>query len=308
MGGTQITSFYRPSTGGMADFAIIRGPDGYHLFHDHFIPSDPERSQKHLGHAFSRNLIEWKQHDPVLNAIMGTWEGRSLYSPAVICHRGVYHMFYVGVSENGVQRIGCALSDDLWHWTKFVDNPVWEPGYTSWANWHRGVPHENRHGSCRDVAIVNHCGDYLMYYTARCKDSRMSCVAACQTFDDPFNWYDRGPVLIRDISLEGTGETESPHLIYKPRWGMYYLFFNHGLGIKCVWSRNPLHFQASEEIMFLPEHNGFEHLGESNGHEYFSCFGGNGFCIGEIMWREQRPEYQPLEDMRSLEQFAMRPV
>lgn len=294
---------YQPKTGRLADFGIIPGKDGYHLFYDHAIPENPGESQKHLGHAFSKDLVHWEEQKGVLNAVKGTWEGLSLYSPSIVFHKNLYYMLYVGVSENGVQRIGCATSSDLWNWTKFVDNPVWEPGYSDWANWYRGIPHENRHGSCRDIAIMFHAGDYLMYYTAHCKNNRFACVAVCETFDDLFNWYDRGPVLTREVSLAGTGETESPYVIFKPEFKKYYLFFNHGPGIKCVWSSDPLNFNASEEIMFLRGHNGFEYLGKSGKHEYFSCFG-DGFTIGEIKWRKEKPEFHPVEDLKALKQFA----
>jgi len=126
-----------------------------------------------------------------------------------------------------------------------------------------------------------------MYYTAGCKD-HLSCIAACETFDDPFNWYDRGPVLTREKSLGRTGETESPHVIHKPRFKKYYLFFNHGPGIKCVWSDDPLQFNGSKEILFLKDCNGFEYLGESARHEYFAYFDGTGtFQIGELHWQDE---------------------
>jgi len=298
---------YKPRKGLLVDFGIIAGPDGYHLFYDHAIPEDPKQSHKHLGHAFSKDLVSWSEQQHALYTVEGTWEGLRLYSPFIICHRALYYMFYVGVSENRIGRVGCAVSSDLWSWTKFVDNPVWEPGYTSWANWYRGVPHENRKGSCRDIAILFIRGDYLMYYTAHRKDHR-PCVAACETSDDLFNWYDRGPVLTRELSLEGTGETESPHVVFKPEFDKYYLFFNHGAGIKCVWSSNPLDFNVSEEIMFLKGCAGFEYLGGAGKHEYFAYFTNpeHVFHIGELKWRKEKPEFCRVEDLKALKQFARR--
>jgi len=296
---------YRPKRGGVADFAILPGKDGYHLFHDHVIPGNKRQSQKHLGHAFSEDLVHWEEKEGVLKTVNGTWEGKALYSPTIIFHKNLYYMFYVGVSENHVQRIGSATSEDLWHWTKFIDNPVWDPGGTRWANWYRGVPQKNRHGSCRDLAIIFISGDYLLYYTSRCRDNSC-CIAACETFDDTFNWYDRGPVLVRKVLLEGTGETESPHVIFKPEFSKYYLFFNHGLGIKCVWSSDPLDFNKSKEIMFLKGCNGFEYLGKRGKHEYFAYFTSKfKFTIGEIKWCNKKPEFSPVKNVKLLKKFAV---
>ncbi|WP_146402468.1 glycosyl hydrolase [Pseudobythopirellula maris] len=91
----------------------------YHLFHL-VLPN-----HDFIAHAVSTDAINWRR---VNNALFigdpGSWDDLMLWTMAVSPDphvKGRWRMFYTGLSrreQGNIQRIGLAVSDDLYHWQK----------------------------------------------------------------------------------------------------------------------------------------------------------------------------------------------
>lgn len=111
-----------------------------------------------LGHAISRNLLDWEELPPILpprpegeTGDLRSWTG------SCIEHEGVYYMFYTMRSskdEYKVQCIGMARSMDLYHWEECEQNPVITPD----PRWYNTEENPSVHGlvCCRDLMVVKH--------------------------------------------------------------------------------------------------------------------------------------------------------
>ncbi|MDX1564400.1 MAG: glycosyl hydrolase, partial [Phycisphaeraceae bacterium] len=103
----------------IGDVDVVYHNGLYHLFHL-VLPN-----HDFIAHAVSTNAINWRR---VGNALFigdpGSWDDLMLWTMHVTPdpHRpGSWRMFYTGLSrrEQGrMQRVGLALSDDLYHWKK----------------------------------------------------------------------------------------------------------------------------------------------------------------------------------------------
>ena len=86
-------------------------------------------------------------------------------------------MLYTGAPLDNTQKIGVAVSDDLYSWSRVFDHPVIRPEKYGWAN----CPLENG-AACRDPYVVHHEDEYWMYYTATMKEG-YGCVARAVSKD-----------------------------------------------------------------------------------------------------------------------------
>ena len=103
----------------IGDVDVLYHDGLYHLFHL-VLPN-----HDFIAHAVSTNGINWRR---VNNALFlgdpGSWDDLMLWTMHVTPdphHAGRWRMFYTGLSrrEQGrVQRIGLAVSDDLFRWRK----------------------------------------------------------------------------------------------------------------------------------------------------------------------------------------------
>ncbi|WP_146584424.1 glycosyl hydrolase [Posidoniimonas polymericola] len=103
----------------IGDVDVLYHDGLYHLFHL-VLPN-----HDFIAHAVSTDAINWRR---VNNALFigdpGSWDDLMLWTMAVSPdpHQpGRWRMFYTGLSrreQGNVQRIGLAVSDDLYHWQK----------------------------------------------------------------------------------------------------------------------------------------------------------------------------------------------
>lgn len=103
----------------IGDVDVLYHEGLYHLFHL-VLPN-----HDFIAHAVSTDAINWRR---VNNALFigdpGSWDDLMLWTMAVSPdpHQpGQWRMFYTGLSrkeQGNVQRIGLAISDDLFHWHK----------------------------------------------------------------------------------------------------------------------------------------------------------------------------------------------
>ncbi len=77
---------------------------------------------KHVGHATSKDLREWKDCGPALTALTGTWNDRHIATGCVVQHEGKWHMIFTGRGTQG-DAVGLALSPDLMEW-KTEEKPL----------------------------------------------------------------------------------------------------------------------------------------------------------------------------------------
>lgn len=103
----------------IGDVDVLYHDGLYHLFHL-VLPN-----HDFIAHAVSTDAINWRR---VSNALFigdpGSWDDLMLWTMAVSPdpHQpGRWRMFYTGLSrreQGGIQRLGMAVSDDLYHWRK----------------------------------------------------------------------------------------------------------------------------------------------------------------------------------------------
>ncbi len=132
------------SNWGIGDVDVIKVGDTYHLFHL-VLPN-----HAYIAHATSEDGLSWTR---VPNALFvgdpGAWDDDMLWTMHVSPdphHSGRWRMFYTGLcrKESGrVQRVGLAVSDDLFTWRKVADKswplavqgPHYESGLGEGRHW-----------------------------------------------------------------------------------------------------------------------------------------------------------------------------
>ena len=154
----RFTRIYDPSVGEtqkwyINDHCVIRGGDGlWHLFGiTHAEPADPI-DEDNFARATAGTLTQspWQKQPFALSADWDTWKEAHLWAPHVICHRGVYYMFYcAGDSDNTRYKIHLATSKDLWTWTRHPKNPMVTDGFDA-----------------RDPFVLREGDEWILYYTA----------------------------------------------------------------------------------------------------------------------------------------------
>ena len=70
---------------------------------------------KHVGHAVSENLFDWRDAGPALCALSGTWNDRHIATGCIVRHADRWWMFFTGRGRRG-DGVGLAVSDDLAVW------------------------------------------------------------------------------------------------------------------------------------------------------------------------------------------------
>ena len=208
------------------DFAFIRDGGYFHLFwmrNDTSLPYDS--TERDLGHAVSRDLQNWTQLSPVLEARPGGWDNLHIWAPTILKRGDTFYMYYTGVTSAApggtqVQRIGLATSTDLLNWSR-ADQPVLSGAMIPWV--------------FSDSTMIAGCqfrdpfampdpatpGRTLLYYVGTpAADPSQLIVGVAQT-TDLLNFADLAPLWATDKS-HSWGTCESPHL--SEHDGLYYLF------------------------------------------------------------------------------------
>ncbi|HVL95181.1 MAG TPA: hypothetical protein VM266_04915 [Solirubrobacteraceae bacterium] len=119
------------------DSWIADDGDRYHLF---FLKApralkDPElrHTAATIGHATSRDLVEWEVHADALLPAAKRWDDLALWTGSVArADDGTWRLYYTAVgtaSGHGIrdQRIGLAESDDLAAWRRVGERPLVDP-------------------------------------------------------------------------------------------------------------------------------------------------------------------------------------
>ena len=231
-----------------------------HMFFLNAPKSVGDPDQRHfyasIGHATSKDLTNWDYHGTAIEASAGpawddlaTWTGSAFQRPD-----GKWMMFYTAISraERGhVQRIGAALSDDLFHWEKMGNAPLVEAD----AQYYQKL---NMPGcideACRDPFVFPDPdgNGWHMYFTASGHNdaTNENGVIGHATSEDLDNWTVQPPIFKGAIA----GELEVPEIFeLKGRW---YLLYS-------TWSRNVC--ESYRAAANGPVHSGTHYMISSNG-------------------------------------------
>ncbi|WP_020497846.1 family 43 glycosylhydrolase [Sciscionella marina] len=190
------------------DHTIIRAEDGsWHLFSiTHPEPANPTEEKTFL-HARAGDVEgPWHTLDPALVVDPGYHGERHLWAPHVIRADRKYWMFYnAGGDDPTREAVNLATSEDLYHWTRHPEGPLFRDGF-----------------SARDPMVVWTGDEWTMYYCATDDPSGGRHVVAYRCSEDLVHWDDRKIAFTSERSGTGGGPTESPFVLWEQ--GSWYLF------------------------------------------------------------------------------------
>lgn len=145
---------------GQAGTWILRGSDlygeykplridgRYVLFYHSYPETGYESGPAKIGIAFTEdeNLMHWQcAPEPVFSyGDRHQWDGGGLYKCCVICHDGVYYMYYNAKNAAGgmwTEQIGLATSRDLLRWERHPENPLLKVTPGAWDSVFVSDPH-----------------------------------------------------------------------------------------------------------------------------------------------------------------------
>jgi predicted GH43/DUF377 family glycosyl hydrolase len=80
------------------------------------------------GLASSVDGLHWQRarEEPILSVFdkeVGTWEKDCIYQPWLLEHKGSYYNLY-NAANGSIEQLGVALSDNLYDWKRYAQNPV----------------------------------------------------------------------------------------------------------------------------------------------------------------------------------------
>jgi hypothetical protein len=269
-----------PAIGIARDFTIVKRAGVYHIFH---ILQIDGNDQNYLAHLTSTNLYSWT---PQPNVLVGTqaqfpkvpdgrngWNRDWVWSPSIVERAGVYYMFYTGVRRRSgcpgqaYQKIGVAISTDLFHWNLALD-PWLTPEKLPWAM--QGDTCTYNYGNFRDPFVMQDpaTGEWLMFFAtipnAAAVSANVACDGSCVTcgysdvryvvgaahapadFDTASDWTNLGALWNTYQTWPGGGcyrTWESPHVFSHTAGGhtWWFLYATAGTGLwgsEVVFSQN----------------------------------------------------------------------
>lgn len=127
---TATLTRYNPPGMLVWDFWFLKEGGTWHAFHLEApaLPgiADPQMIAGHpnVGHATSTDLKHWTNLGPVLAPVRETWNDIMIATGSAVAWDGRYWMVFTG--RGTPEGVGLAVSDDLNHWTKVGDGPVFE--------------------------------------------------------------------------------------------------------------------------------------------------------------------------------------
>jgi beta-fructofuranosidase len=196
------------------DFWVAEDAGMFHLFYLQAPRDleDPDRRHWHasIGHAVSRDLLDWTVRPDALTASAGpSWDDLATWTGSVIRHNDRWHLFYTGVSraEGGlVQRVGLAVSDDLDTWER-VPGPLIECD----PRWYDRLGSGWHDEAWRDPWVFRaEDGSFHALITARTRSGRRfdrGCIAHARS-GDLLQWEVLPPIT----SPGGFGQLEVPQM------------------------------------------------------------------------------------------------
>jgi beta-fructofuranosidase len=294
---------YAPHGFYLKDFCLIKVGGIYHLFH---IAGTPNVScclpgnEIWFGHASTKDFQKWQTHQPCLYIDPEGWDNGHVFAPYVVKEDKTYWMFYTGCTLENTQRIGVAISKDLFHWNRMGKRPVIRPEEYDWAF----CPTE-KGAACRDPHLIKHKDEYWMYYTAVTKEGK-ACVARA-TSHNLIEWEDRGPAYVaNDLNHCESSNVQVLNGKYLLCFGGHIEYWSY------VISDNPAHWPSQEPKPLGKGITGMEVI-ERNGNRWLVGFFrlGIGHCskgfrlfLGIIDWADDVPMINQIYAPNQLKEFG----
>lgn len=278
----------------MKDFFFLKDGATYHLIYNRGEAGPVQRwdvpgNEDSFGHATSTDLVNWEFHDPVMYADQGNWEEMVISAPCIKKIGGVWTMFYTGFAAEpkGYQAIGMAESDDLVHWRKDPDNPIYKgPG---WARVRTEKGHEG-YFDCRDPHVIEYDGHYIMY-TSVLTNWNEGAIAIAKTKDFR-NWTDCGWAFTEPKTNDlGFGRVPESPVVFE-RDGTWFMLTSQNRGYltktpdKPIWE--PFDFAWPSQGFWVA----FEVVEEGDrtlGAAFEWKTNGNHIAIWEFEWKDGKP-------------------
>ncbi len=289
---------YAPRGFYLKDFCLLRVGDTFHLYH---IAGTPGVScclpgnEIWFGHATTTDFRRWETHEPCFYLNPAGWDNGHVFAPNVIAAEGRYWMFYTGCALDNTQRIGVAVSDDLFTWTRACPTPVIRPEEYGWA-----FCPTTGGSACRDPHVMRLGDEYRMYYTAVTNAGR-GCVGLAAS-RDLRHWEDRGPAFTSRV----LGHCESSNM--QELDGQYLLFFGgHYEYWSYVVSDNPDTWPDQPPRPLLRGITAMEVVARAARRwlvAYFR-FDSLRLHLGIIDWDASTPAITPLTDAAALAEFGI---
>jgi len=154
-----------------------------------------------IGYATSTDGITWTKYsgNPVLQlGPPGSWDASWIVCPCVISDTGSYKMWYTGIDDDDIYRIGYATSTDGITWTKYSGNPVLQPGPP--GSWERLI-------LCPDVVLDG--TTYRMWYAGQAPDETQRIGYA--TSPDGVSWTKSASNPVLSEGTPGSWEIKVGH-------------------------------------------------------------------------------------------------
>ena len=289
---------YTPRGFYLKDFCLIQAGGVWHLFHIGGTPGVScclPGNEIWFGHATTRDFQTWETLEPCLYINPDGWDSGHVFAPYVIKKDDVYWMFYTGCTWENTQRIGAAVSSDLFHWRKIGHGPVIRPEEYAWAY----CPTE-KGSACRDPHVDYFDGTYQMYYTALTREGR-GCVARA-TSSDLHEWHDGGLAY----TFGQVNHCESSNV--QEVDGQYLLFFGgHHEYWSYVVSDNPRSWPDQEPRKLAHGITAMEVLVRVSRRWLVSYFKMDNFrlFLGIIDWSQADPHLVEVTEASQLQEFGI---
>ncbi len=286
---------YAPTGFYLKDFCIIKEGGIYHLFH---IAGTPGVScclpgnELWFGHATTKDFVRWETHEPCFYVDTNGWDNGHVFAPYVIKAFDSYWMFYTGVSIDNTQRIGAAVSKNLFNWKRVLDQPLIRPEEYEWA-----FCPTQKGSACRDPHVAKIDNEYFLYYTAVTKEGK-GCIARVSS-KNLLDWKDQCPVYISDQ----LAHPESSNV--QELNGKYYLFFGGHYDWSYVVSDSPTNWLDCKPVPLKKGITAMEVIFKKGKKWLIAYFKIKNFrlFLGVIDWSVAKPTITEINDAAALQEF-----
>ncbi len=292
-----LKSGYAPRGFYLKDFCLFHKDDTFHLFHIAGTPGVTcclPGNELWFGHAATKDFIKWQTFEPCFYIDPSGWDNGHVFAPYVLEKDGWYWMFYTGVSIDNTQRIGAAVSEDLFSWERVKGNPLIRPEKYGWA-----FCPASGGAACRDPHIFLSGEKYNIYYTAVTKEGK-SCIARAES-TDLINWTDKGPAYISGQAAHCESSNVQEHN------GKYLLFFGgHYEYWSYVISDNFKNWPDQDPLPLKKHVTAMEVIKKKKNRWLVSYFKFEKYrmFLGVIDWSVNNPSIQEISKPAGLKEFG----
>lgn len=289
---------YAPPGFYLKDFCLHEVDGVWHLYH---IAGTPGVScglpgnELWFGHATTRDFVSWETHEACFFIDVRGWDHGHVFAPFVFAHGGRHWMAYTGVATDNTQRIGLAVSDDLFRWERVSDRPIIRPEEYPWA-----FCPTSGGAACRDPHVLRHDGRFQLYYTAVLRNG-CGCVARASS-DDLRAWRDEGVAYA--FSAWNQCESVNVQRLDDGRWR---LFFGGHHAWSFVDADNPHRWPDVAPAALRADVTGMEVIRRRGDRWLLAYFGLDYYrlLVGTIDWADRVPTITQIDTAAGLQEFGL---